>query len=172
MPSRQEWNKLVLIAGGKDAAGKKLKAGSGWDNCGNKNNGSRQRRSLTHPALWSWNNCGNGNNSNGTDDFGFSALPYGGYLSPDGDFYNAGYYGYWWVATEDVGDFAYRRGIGEFNSVFESFENKSYAYSVRCVRDESASIDYEHEQEQGTQSERPANQIRWHFLQGITPHQY
>ena len=36
---------------------------------------------------------------NGTDEYGFSALP-GGYGSSDGYFINAGSNGYWWSATE------------------------------------------------------------------------
>jgi len=38
-------------------------------------------------------------NGNGTDDFGFSALP-GGSRSTDGSFDGVGSYGHWWSATE------------------------------------------------------------------------
>ena len=44
---------------------------------------------------------------NGTDEFGFSALP-GGYRNTAGSFSNVGNWGYWWSATEV--DASYARG--------------------------------------------------------------
>ena len=44
---------------------------------------------------------------NGTDDFGFSALP-GGYRARHGYFVNAGYGGYWWSSSPSGGDAWYR----------------------------------------------------------------
>jgi uncharacterized protein (TIGR02145 family) len=104
LPSRQEWDNLAAAAGGKDAAGKKLKARSGWN--------------------------GNGN---GTDEFGFSALP-GGDRDSDGSFINAGDYGNWWTATEYDGSDAYRRYMNDDrDNVGEDNSNKSNGFSVRCV---------------------------------------
>jgi len=108
LPLRQEWDNLVTAAGGKKAAGKKLKARSGWNN-----------------------------NGNGTDDFGFSALPSGNRFS-DGSFYNAGIGGGWWTATGYNGDRAYYRVMDYYHgSVLEIHYNgyKSSGYSVRCVMD-------------------------------------
>jgi uncharacterized protein (TIGR02145 family) len=95
--------------GGENVAGKKLKAKNGWE--------------------------GNGN---GTDDFGFSALP-GGYRVSDGSFDNAGSLGGWWTATESAASYAYRRGM-DYNSDYVNEFNgiKSYGRSVRCVGDEEA----------------------------------
>jgi uncharacterized protein (TIGR02145 family) len=106
LPSRQEWDNLVGTAGGEKIAGKKLKAGSGWIN-----------------------------NGNGTDDYGFSALPSGGRYS-SGKFFTAGYYGFWWTATETDGSGAYLRTM-DYDGVDDNNnnDNKSNGYSVRCLQD-------------------------------------
>jgi len=105
LPSRQEWNDLEANAGG-NTAGKKLKTRSGWSN-----------------------------NGNGTDEYGFSALP-GGYRFSGGSFYNAGNNGYWWTATEGNSGSAYRRDMNYYDDyVYENYYVKSYGYSVRCVED-------------------------------------
>ena len=71
---------------------------------------------------------------NGTDDFGFSALP-GGFRYPDGSFSNLGDWGFWWSATEYNADGAYnvlmRTG---YTDVFRGWGYKSDGFSVRCVR--------------------------------------
>jgi uncharacterized protein (TIGR02145 family)/uncharacterized repeat protein (TIGR02543 family) len=74
------------------------------------------------------------NNGNGTDQYGFSALP-GGYGISDGGFYNAGIYGIWWVATENN---ASGRGMG-YNVEYLSRDDndKTSLYSVRCVMDDN-----------------------------------
>jgi len=106
LPSRQEWDNLVTAAGGQDAAGKKLKATSGWYKKGD-----------------------------GTDDYGFSALPGGGRY-PLGSFDKAGYGGYWWSATEKDNSNAYRRYIANNdNDVDDNNYSKNYGFSVRCVSD-------------------------------------
>jgi len=74
-------------------------------------------------------------NGNGTDEYGFSALP-GGSGSSDGSFYNVGGGGYWWSASEGDRDEAYSRYMyyyGEYAS-WSSY-GKSYLFSVRCVKD-------------------------------------
>jgi uncharacterized protein (TIGR02145 family) len=103
LPTREEWAGLVAACGG-DEAGKRLKATSGWKD-----------------------------NGNGTDDFGFSALP-GGFNGSG--FGNAGYYGYWWTATEFGSGFAYYRYMNDYcDYVYESDYYKAEGFSVRCVRD-------------------------------------
>jgi uncharacterized protein (TIGR02145 family) len=110
LPSREEWSDLVKAAGG-NTAGTALKSKSGW-------------------------NYDNGRSGNGTDEFGFSALP-GGYRHSGGGFYNAGNYGRWWTATEDDRFYAYYRsmGYGNVRDVREYSGNKSDGQSVRCVAD-------------------------------------
>jgi uncharacterized protein (TIGR02145 family) len=94
------------VAGGKTTAGKKLKSTSSWSG-----------------------------NRNGTDDFGFSALP-GGSRYTDGNFYDAGYYGDWWTAAEYGSGYAYDRLMYyNDNSVSEFTDDKEVGFAVRCVRD-------------------------------------
>jgi uncharacterized protein (TIGR02145 family) len=96
----------VNYAGGEDKAGKKLKSAAGWNEDGN-----------------------------GTNDFGFSALP-GGSGYSDGSFIGAGYGGFWWGATEDDAYDARSRGMGYFGEdVGWLVDDKTDLYSVRCVAD-------------------------------------
>jgi uncharacterized protein (TIGR02145 family) len=127
LPSISEWDRLGQAAGGivkPDStrgkhdrnwfiswheAGLKLKAGSGWRD-----------------------------NVNGTDEYGFSALPGGYRFNYGGRFKNAGSYGYWWTATEfdahnaDFQEMKYAAGVGYGAS---DFNNKDHGRSVRCVKD-------------------------------------
>jgi uncharacterized protein (TIGR02145 family) len=70
LPSDAEWTALTDAVGGGSVAGTKLKSNSGW-----------------------------ANNGNGTDEYGFAALP-GGDGNSDGNFNDAGNIGYWWSSTE------------------------------------------------------------------------
>jgi uncharacterized protein (TIGR02145 family) len=108
LPSRQEWDNLCQAVGGERRGSKKMKSTSGWNSGGN-----------------------------GTDDYGFSALPggwysyYGVYFSIGGDF------GGWWTATEysDVG--AYRRYMNYKDEyVGEDYYFKGTGFSVRCVQND------------------------------------
>ncbi|MCL2183324.1 MAG: InlB B-repeat-containing protein [Chitinispirillia bacterium] len=106
VPSNSEWKALTDFVGGASDAGTKLKAVSGW---------------------------GPGN---GTDDYGFSALP-GGHRFPDGAFHNKMYgeKGSWWSATEyDANGAWYRRMGSDSYSMEEIPDLKGFTFSVRCVR--------------------------------------
>ena len=106
LPSDAEWQKLVDYAGGNNISGKKLKAESGWNKGGN-----------------------------GTNEYGFSALP-GGNCDSKGNFGNAGNGGYWWSATESNATRAFYRGLGyDINEVRRNEILKSYLFSVNCVKD-------------------------------------
>jgi uncharacterized protein (TIGR02145 family) len=71
----------------------------------------------------------------GTDDFGFSALP-GGSRYSGGSFDVVGNYGGWWSATEDGSGNAYYRGMDSgYDNVYEYTDVKSGGFSVRCVQD-------------------------------------
>jgi len=110
LPTREEWGALVTAAGGVGTAGKKLKSKSGWNDY-------------------------DGKSGNGTDDYGFSALP-GGYRESDGSFHGAGGNGFWWAATESGGSYAYGRFMNyDDDLAFEYNYEKSGGYSVRCVSD-------------------------------------
>jgi uncharacterized protein (TIGR02145 family) len=74
-------------------------------------------------------------NGNGTDKYGFSALP-GGNGSSDGSFISVGYYGYWWSASEYDSYDAYRRYMYYGNEgAHWSYGSKSFLFSVRCLQD-------------------------------------
>ena len=107
VPDKKEWNKLITAVGGESTAGKILKSQTGW--------------------------IGNGN---GTDSFGFSALPAGnwGYL---GNFNEEGYAAYFWSATENHSDYAYDIALDySLEDAYLDYSLKHYAYSVRCLKDD------------------------------------
>jgi len=106
LPNDDQWTMLTDFAGGKSVAGVKLKSTSGWNE-----------------------------NGNGTDDYGFSALPGGD--SGDGEsFANAGDYGVWWSSTVYDDSYAWYWGMNHnYESVRNNYYLKSYLYSVRCVED-------------------------------------
>jgi len=75
------------------------------------------------------------NNGNGTDAFGFSALP-GGYGFSGGSFNYVGNLGYWWSASEHDITSAYSRTMGySSEGVIYSYYIKSTLCSVRCLQD-------------------------------------
>jgi uncharacterized protein (TIGR02145 family) len=106
LPSGAEWTTLTDYVGGEETAGTKLKSTSGWNDDGN-----------------------------GTDDYGFSALP-GGFGNSDGGFGSVGNIGDWWSATEDDA-YAYSRHMSySYKLVNRGRYNKSsYLFSVRCLQD-------------------------------------
>jgi len=107
IPSDAEWTALETAVGGEETAGKYLKARNGWNE-----------------------------NGNGTDDFGFSALP-GGIGFSDGIFYNVGYRGRWWSASEYSAYGAYGRYmLYNYEYVDRDYYGKSgLLLSVRCLQD-------------------------------------
>jgi len=105
LPSDEEWNILVNFVDEK-IAGKKLKTRNGWND-----------------------------NGNGTDIYGFSALP-GGARSPYNEFDDIGNSGYWWSSTDHDGQYAYyRRKMSYDNDDVISFSSVQHGlYSVRCIQ--------------------------------------
>ncbi|MDR2594436.1 MAG: fibrobacter succinogenes major paralogous domain-containing protein, partial [Fibromonadaceae bacterium] len=102
-------------------AGIFLKATNGWDNVDNK-----------------------GTSGNGTDNFGFSALPGGDAVMQSNKlkFSSIGYDGNWWSSTNN-NDNAYwtsisTRIMGSKRFDFTQFQEgnkKSFYMSVRCIKD-------------------------------------
>jgi len=106
LPSNEEWETLIDFIGGKKIAGKKLKAKKGWNN-----------------------------NSNGTDEFGFLALP-GGLGNSKGEFGDIGSKCVWWSATQINDTKISSRGIDyNGNYVFDGEDDKNNLLSVRYVKD-------------------------------------
>ena len=129
LPSDSEWEQMEnyladngfnydgTTGGGRDKIAKALASKSGWNS------------SSPTGAV------GNTDYSSYRNKSGFTALP-GGYRLNYGYFYNLGYYGYWWSATEDGSDLAWRRYLYYDSSVvYRYHSNKDNGCSVRCVRD-------------------------------------
>jgi len=117
LPSRAEWEVLITLLGGKERAGKYLKTANDWSDDDEEKSG------------------------NGTDNYGFSALP-SGTGSSGGSFYSIGRYGYWWSSSEGSAseyslNNAYIRYMGYGNYVFYSKGDKNDLYSVRCLQNAS-----------------------------------
>jgi len=115
LPTNAEWETLVGYVGGSSVAGNKLKSRSGWNN-----------------------------NGNGTDEYGFSALPGGSYTSDHSQPYyskesfgGAGYSGYWSTASHS--DPWSQSGSGSFEALRSiALAGITSSYSVRCVSDAAA----------------------------------
>ena len=107
LPSDAEWKTLENVVGGSSSVGSKLKAKSGWNSA-----------------------------SNGTDNYGFSALP-GGYGNSNGSFLNVGNRGYWWSSTESSAIRAYfwYMHYFDFSNVLRYYDLKTSLRSVRCLQD-------------------------------------
>ncbi|MDR2592693.1 MAG: hypothetical protein LBC59_07800 [Chitinispirillales bacterium] len=124
LPNDEDWEKLVETACGKEFAGSTLKS---------------KRR---------WNETDKGENGNGTDNFGFSALP-GGKRYPISNCgcenNDIGTFGYWWIAkpTDSLGYMGYKSGYLRMNnyddgiSVYSDNRDLNW-YSVRCIADGSS----------------------------------
>lgn len=117
LPEKKEFEELVTavtgalpVFGGSYAAGKVLKSQSGWFNDGN-----------------------------GSDSFGFSALPAGCRYTSRGNFYYIGSDTGIWSSTEFESNNSYAHGLFlHYDDKDGSLSkgNKTFAYSVRCVKDE------------------------------------
>jgi len=125
LPTRAEWNDLGQAVGGQkkaskngsidwEGAGKKLKAKNGWKD-----------------------------NGNGTDEYGFSALPGGEVLPPleegDDKFSRDGKIGNWWTYeyVDDMTEVWIRSIFSDKDFLSESWTDPQVGegYSVRCVAD-------------------------------------
>ena len=113
LPSKTEWETLLNTVGGESVAGKKLKSMSDWKDYG-------------------------GESGNGSDDFGFSALP-AGTMTSEGYFFhaNVGLKTCFWSSTQYdefcayIVDLSYSRA-----EVHLDYSYRDGAVSVRCVQDE------------------------------------
>ena len=109
LPTMDEFDTLFAAAGGESIAGKKLKSASGWRNGGN-----------------------------GTDDFGFTALPAGirygkeVYYNYEGDHAN------FWSSVKNGNDSAkYVNMFYDYDNARPLVHDKNDGMSVRCLKGES-----------------------------------
>ena len=111
LPNNSEWNDLITFVGGDTLALKKLRSNKGWL-VGN-----------------------DGTDNNGTDDYGFSALPSGVY-GESSRHSGEGRLTKFWSSENSKDKYAkcayFESGT---NGVELSFQNKDYEASVRCIKD-------------------------------------
>ncbi len=111
LPSKAEWETLFNAVGGSSTAGTKLKSTSGWNSSGN-----------------------------GTDAFGFSALP-AGYRNLKGAFLNEGRSADFWSSTEDDSYDAYLMHLSyDADTAGLIYNGKYFGFSVRCLKDEGEAV--------------------------------
>ena len=109
VPKASEWEKLVEFLAAKE--GTDLKSTSGW------------------------NENEDGTSGNGTDDYGWFALP-GGYRQNNGDFGRIGINGSWWSLSKKNGEYAWNFGLeASSSSISQYYSDKKFGLSVRCIKD-------------------------------------
>ena len=95
-------------------------------------------KALTSTEGWKNNDgdCVVGNNPSANNATGFSALSAGGYYGDYLDYSISGDYANFWSATEYNKRYAYYRSLSYRKAdVYRYYVDKSYGYSVRCLRD-------------------------------------
>ena len=105
LPHNGDWLHLLRFLGGEDVAGTPLKASSGW-----------------------------GGNKNGTDAYGFAALP-AGRRGADGQWSSVGESAYFWYSDDVSEEYAACMKLGSGAKAFKSYLNKGEGLAVRCVKD-------------------------------------
>jgi uncharacterized protein (TIGR02145 family) len=110
VPTDAEWTVLSDYLGGVSVAGGKMKS--------------------IGTQYWNSPNIG------ATNESGFSGLP-GGYRGDNGGFFNLGFNGFWWSASESGAELAWNRGLYNTNAYIYRYSNynKRNGLSVRCLRD-------------------------------------
>ena len=107
LPSEAEWDDLSTAAGGVSVASRKLRSNSGW-----------------------WNDA------NGTDDFGFSALPAGMRDEGSGKYYDMERVAIFWTSTEFDANLSVYVHMQYSDDRLRIQNNGKYGeYSIRCLKD-------------------------------------
>jgi len=122
IPKDEEWN--VLMRFGQN----KLKSKTSWNN-------------YEYDPCHCIYDCVQGckakkvmKSGNGTDDYGFGALPGG--AGRDGNYYGVGLSANWWSSTAGGGSAYFLKINAEMEGERgEGYENKNSLFSVRCLRD-------------------------------------
>ena len=105
VPTDGEFTTMTDGLGGNDVAGNYMKMTYGWNNGGN-----------------------------GTNASGYSGLP-GGYRANNGDFTEAGLYGYWWSSSPIASDAWGRYLYFTHESVFSYQNEPQDGFLIRCIKD-------------------------------------
>ena len=114
LPSVKDWNDLLEAVGGKSEAGSFLKSKTGWSPLEGLGNGS--------------------------DKFGFTALPLEAYITEDEWFVSPGNSAYFWSVAEAEGENKTAQAqifLISYNSAYASISSysKDDALSIRCLKD-------------------------------------
>lgn len=126
LPSKDEWEALLEFAGGTGIAGKKLIAKGIWKEAEKKKECKYTTKDTTGRGkviVTEHDECV-------TDEFGFSALPVGGYIA--GAFKNAGAGCCWWSTFTKEEN--YRWCVDSEGKMDGNFAMWSYLFSVRCLK--------------------------------------
>ena len=110
LPSGEDWRKLIETFGDTlfADAERKLKSQTDWDS---------------------------GAGENGTDDYGFSAIP-AGFYDGKGDLYDIWTMALFWLSDETDAIRAHFVEVRSYRSFTrEAYFTKNFAYSIRCVKD-------------------------------------
>jgi len=120
IPSNDDWNVLMKTV---------------YPSCSSNSVCEGAGTKLKTTSEWSWSY--EGKSGNGTDEFGFSALPGGQYDSREpGEFDFAGAMGVWWSSAEDDKTDAICRAMySNVDVVYWGECTKDFLSSVRCVQD-------------------------------------
>ena len=106
LPDTTEWGELNKAVGGREMAGKKLKSTEGWNNGGN-----------------------------GTDDFGFSAVPIS-YREANGDYRPFGVNAFFMSSEQDTVGNMYDFYMGhDYTKTDYGHCGKNLAFPIRCLKD-------------------------------------
>lgn len=109
VPSNDEWNKLIVFAGGGTFAGGRLKEAG-----------------FSH-----WLSP----NTNATNQYGFTALG-SGYRGYKGSFIGFMDNGIWWTATESVSSASFAKFFNSNAAIIQTHaEYNELGFSVRCIKD-------------------------------------
>ena len=120
VPTDEEWKQLEGEVDSQYGYPDPEWDGSGW-------RGYDAGLNLKSTSGWS-------SSGNGSDLYGFTALP-GGYSDTGGNFDNLNYYAYFWSSSEDSSE-AWRRALSSFYVLMHRASLvKDDGYSVRCLRD-------------------------------------
>jgi uncharacterized protein (TIGR02145 family) len=104
-----------------------------WDRTGWRGHDAGQRLRATHDFGFSLKSY-DPEPVQGTDDFGFNALP-GGFRNFIGPFFDMGNHGYWWTSTERDSELAWMRSLGVTGLIRRDGPGKNNGFSVRCIRE-------------------------------------
>ena len=125
LPTNPEWD-MLINAVGVAIAGSELKSASGWTDGTDDANGFTWNAALESIP-----------DRNGSNSFGFTALPAGIHQSDSTAFHRAGVFAFFWTSSQDSFGNAIGRAIASRHSRVDLFGDytKKPGCSVRCLKD-------------------------------------